>query len=99
MPDLHAAFTETCFWTDAAAHVPERFIGVTAHNPDGVVMPPGWNEAADAQLREELTCEGIPFFRATGGSRDRSHLQPGWGIAVDAPVPRDTLPAGTRLRT
>lgn len=87
MPDLPAAFLETYFWTYAAASVPERFIVVTAHNPDGVVMPPDWNEAADAQLREELTREGLAFFRVTGGARDRSHLEPGWGIAVEAPEP------------
>jgi hypothetical protein len=87
MPDLPAAFRETHFWTDAATPVPERFIVVTAHNPDGVITPPGANEAADLRLQEELTREGLPFFRVTGGARDRSHLEPGWGIAVEAPEP------------
>lgn len=87
MPDLPAAFLETHFWTEAATPLPGRFIVVTACNPDGLEAPPAWNEAADARLLAELTREGLPCFRVTGGARDRSHLEPGWGIAVDAPEP------------
>jgi len=87
MPDLPAAFLETYFWTDAGPSLPDRFIVVTAHNPDGVIAPPEWNDTADARLQAELTREGLPSFRVIGGARDRSHLEPGWGIAVEAPAP------------
>ncbi len=90
MPDLSlpAAFFETYFWTDSKEPLPERFIVVTACNPDGVIAPKQWSDDADARLRAELTRDGHCHFRVTGGARDRSHLEPGWGIAVDAPAPQ-----------
>lgn len=87
MSDLPASFLETYFWTDSSASLPERFIVVTACNPDGVLAAMEWNEAADARLLAELVRDGCAPFRVTGGSQDRRHLEPGWGIAVDAPHP------------
>jgi hypothetical protein len=63
--------------------VPPEFRILTAHNPEGVVTPPEANEEADTHLRAELDRQGFEYFPVTGGSRDFSHAEPGYGIVCD----------------
>ena len=85
MSDLSTAFSAAHFWTDAPTPLPERFVIVTAHNPDAVRTDAALNAAADARLHAELVADGHVPFRVTGGSPDRAHLEPGWGIATTDP--------------
>jgi hypothetical protein len=50
----------------------KKFAVVTAHNPDGQLMDPAANDAADAELRTEIEKLGLKHFRVTGGSRDKN---------------------------
>lgn len=80
---LPPAFSRTYFIADKQdAGWPDRFAVVTAHNPDGVVLSPAANRNADARLERRLTALGCTPFRVTGGSKDMSHAEPGWGFAI-----------------
>ena len=65
--------------------LPARFGIVTAFNADSAISAPDVNERADAELKCHLVAAGLPHFRVTGGSRDGSHREPGYGIAADSP--------------
>lgn len=65
--------------------LPPRFGIVTAHNPGSRIAAPEDNERADAALGLALAAAGLAYFRATGGSRDGSHREPGYGIAAESP--------------
>lgn len=68
-----------------ASGLPASFGIVTAYNAGSAISPPGVNEKADAELKAHLVAAGLPFFRVTGGSRDGSHQEPGYGIAAGSP--------------
>jgi hypothetical protein len=68
-----------------ATGLPRRFGIVTAYNGNSKIAANEVNEEADAALKRELIAGGFPHFRVTGGSRDGSHLEPGYGIAADSP--------------
>ncbi|MFI5360394.1 MAG: DUF3293 domain-containing protein [Elusimicrobiota bacterium] len=76
--------------------LPSRFGIVTAHNPGNALAPARDNEDADAELKRALVSAGLPHFRVTGGSRDRSHQEPGYGII--AASPEDIRPISRRFR-
>ena len=63
--------------------LPVGFGIVTACNPMGVTVEASVNEDLDRDLGLSLLRRGIPHFRVTGGSRDMSHAEPGYGCAVD----------------
>jgi hypothetical protein len=65
--------------------LPARFGIVTAYNPDSRIAPEDENKKADAELKLALVAAGIPHFRVTGGSRNDSHREPGYGIVADSP--------------
>ena len=82
-PKLPPEFSRTYFIADKQdAGWPERFAVVTAHNPDGVVVSPAANRDADARLEKRLTALGCTPFRVTGGSKEMSHAEAGWGFAI-----------------
>ena len=68
-----------------ASGLPPRFGIVTAYNADSLILEPDVNERADAELKLFLVAAGLPHFRVTGGSRDGSHREPGYGIVADSP--------------
>lgn len=68
-----------------SAGLPARFGIVTACNPNSAIAAPSANEKADAELEGALAAAGLPHFRVTGGSRDGSHREPGYGIVADSP--------------
>jgi uncharacterized protein DUF3293 len=81
-PDhLKAHFTAEVLSTG----LPPRFGIVTAYNPDSRIAPDGENMKADAELKRALVAAELPHFRVTGGSRDDSHREPGYGIAAESP--------------
>ena len=65
--------------------LPERFGVITAYNPDGQLALESENVQADAKLKDCLETAKLCYFRVTGGSRDGSHVEPGFGIMVDDP--------------
>lgn len=91
VPDLPASFSDAYFWTGVSGVLPEHFVIVTAYNPDALPTAPDLNAAADARLQAELAAGGHEAFRVTGGSRDRAHLEPGWGIPARTPAPLGSL--------
>ena len=66
-----------------AVDLPVEFGIVTACNPMGVTVEASVNEGLDRDLGLSLLGQDIPHFRVTGGSRDMSHAEPGYGCAVD----------------
>ena len=78
------AYDQAHFQLDSpAVDLPIGFGIVTACNPMGVTMDASVNEGMDRDLRQSLLDQGIQHFRVTGGSRDMSHAEPGYGCAVD----------------
>ena len=84
-PRLPAAYFKTWF----AAKTPNRPTGfgvVTAFNPMGRATSPVENRRRDLRLRRTLKALRLPHFRVTGGSRDGSHREPGWGVVAKSPT-------------
>ena len=78
------AYDQAHFQLDSpAVDLPVEFGIVTAGNPMGVTVEASVNEGLDRDLGLSLLRRGIPHFRVTGGSRDMSHAEPGYGCAVD----------------
>ncbi len=63
--------------------LPVEFGIVTACNPMGLTVEASVNEGLDRDFRLYLLGQSIPHFRVTGGSRDMSHAEPGYGCVVD----------------
>ena len=86
MEPLPTEFTQVFFRaTMPIGGWPERFAVVTAHNPDGLLVEPAANDAADEALRAAIEKRGLTHFRVTGGSRDEQHREPGWGFSPATP--------------
>jgi hypothetical protein len=68
-----------------ASGLPRRFGIVTAYNADSEIAAGDANKKADVELERRLAAASLPHFRVTGGSRDGSHSEPGYGIAADSP--------------
>lgn len=60
--------------------LPARFGVVTACNPIGKQSSLAENRRRDAALRRRLKALEITHFRVTGGNREGSHQEPGWGV-------------------
>ncbi|MBI3552031.1 MAG: DUF3293 domain-containing protein [Elusimicrobia bacterium] len=67
-----------------SGRLPNRFGIVTAFNSDGEPQPEEVNWKRDRELRQVLIDAGLKHFRVTGGSRDASHREPGFGILADS---------------
>ena len=86
MEPLPTEFTQVFFRASVPfGGWPKRFAVVTAHNPDGQLVEPAANDAADAELRTAIEKRGLTYFRVTGGSRDEKHREPGWGFSSTTP--------------
>jgi len=91
-PNLAAAF-EAVLIEIAPRSLPDSFAIITAWNPNGLDAALAENEAADEALHALLTQGLDPTaealgsldvpFRCTGGNADRSHVEPGWGAAIE----------------
>jgi hypothetical protein len=62
--------------------LPKGFAIVTAFNPMDHRYPPEENRAKDQALKGLLDHRMIESIRATGGSPDMSHAEPGWAIST-----------------
>ena len=86
MEPLPTEFTQVFFRaTMPVDGWPKKFAVVTAHNPDGQLLEPAANDAADDALRAAIEKRGLTYFRVTGGSRDEKHREPGWGFSSATP--------------
>lgn len=76
-------YHQTLFRLEGAPDpLPGAFAIITAWNPMGRSAPIVENESADRALH---TCLGEmtgTLFRATGGSPDFTHAEPGWAAAI-----------------
>lgn len=79
-----------------ASGLPARFGIVTAYNAASAIAPEAANRKADEELKHLLVAAGLPHFRVTGGSRDGSHREPGYGIVANSP--EDVRPISRRFR-
>jgi hypothetical protein len=80
---LPAAFTKAYFrGAPPKGGWPKRFVVITAYNPEARVVTCAENSAADRSLRRQLGKDALSAFRVTGGSRDRRHVEPGWGFVL-----------------
>lgn len=77
---LKAFYFDASFSVPRRGKPPPRFGVVTACNPMGKKAPAAANRRRDAALLRRLKALGLPRFRVTGGNRDGSHREPGWGI-------------------
>ena len=64
---------------------PADFAIITAYDPEGRVVPPADNVAADARLHAELRAAGFRPHRVIGSSTDGRHLEPGWALPIGLP--------------
>ncbi len=79
-----SAYDQAHFQLDSpAVDLPVGFGIVTACNPMGVTVEASVNEGLDRDLGLSLVDQGIQHFRVTGGSKDMSHAELGYGCAVD----------------
>lgn len=86
MDPLPPEFTQVFFRASVpSAGWPQKFAVVTAHNPDGQLVEPAANDAADEELRASIEKLGLKHFRVTGGSRDEKYREPGWGFSSATP--------------
>ena len=80
---LKAPYFEAYFKADLRGRaLPPSFGVVTACNPFGKRSTSAVNRRRDAQLRAELDAMKLKRFRVTGGSKDGSHREPGWGVVT-----------------
>ena len=67
----------------AIKDLPDSFGIVTACNPDGEEVGSAENLRLDRELVSLLSSSAVKNFRVTGGSRDMTHAEPGYGCLVD----------------
>lgn len=79
LPSAYRAVRFRCELRD----IPSEFRVVTAWNPDGEVTDVAANHLADEHLRNEIARQGFESFPVTGGDRDFSHAEPGYGIVCN----------------
>ena len=84
-PRFLASYFQTWFLVQNRS-LPARFGVVTAQNPMDRKLPAAENRRRDARLRRTLKALGLPHFRVTGGSRDGSHRERGWGVVTKSPT-------------
>lgn len=60
--------------------LPANFGVVTACNPFGRLLPDVENQRRTEALRLRLAKLGVSVFPVAGGSRDATHLEPGFGV-------------------
>src|SRR5690606_4067445 len=75
--------------------LPIAFAIITAWNPMGRPAPLADNEAADRALHSDLRNMTGSLFRATGGSPDFTHAEPGWAAEISR---EEAIDIGRRFR-
>ena len=93
MARLKASYFNAYFTADICGKIPARFAVVTACDPMGRRSTPAANRRRDAILLRRLKALKIARFRVTGGSKDGSHREPGWGLIVKSPAAARALAA------
>lgn len=88
MARLKAPYFDAYFSAAIKGRAPKRFAVVTAHNPLGKKSTPAANRRRDTALRRRLKALEIRHFRVTGGNRDGSHREPGWGLIAPRNIAR-----------
>ncbi len=96
MARLKASYFNAYFSADIRGKIPSRFAVITACDPMGRRSTPAANRRRDAALRRHLKTLNIQRFRVTGGSKDGSHREPGWGLVVDSPEAARAIAASFR---
>jgi hypothetical protein len=77
---------KACFAAELpASGLPARFAIVTAYHPLSAITAEDANRKADADLERVLAAAGLAHFRVTGGTRDGSHREPGYGVIAESP--------------
>jgi len=78
------AYKQAHFLIDPAIKdLPDSFGIVTSCNPNGEEVGSAENLRLDRELGSLLSSTGSDHFRVTGGSRDMTHAEPGYGCLVD----------------
>jgi hypothetical protein len=75
-------------------HLVAPVVVVTAWNPDGIVLPPGDNQARNQLLVAELDRLGIAHWPAVGRDLDTPHFEE--GVAVPGMTQADGTALGAR---
>ena len=75
---------------------PRSFGIITACNPDGRTLTDEENDQATKKLRFELEHANLEHFHVTGGSKDFSHAEQGFGIVF--PNQEESIAWGQRYR-
>ena len=86
MTRLKASYFNAYFTYEVRGRLPARFAVVTACDPMGREAPATLNRRRDAALRRRLKTLKIRHFRVTGGTKDGSHREPGWGLMMESPA-------------
>jgi Protein of unknown function (DUF3293) len=77
-------YLQTFFQTPCKPQpLPLEFIIITACNPEGRNYPQPENDRYDAGLAAHLTQQALSFWRVNGGSKDFSHVEPGYAVETD----------------
>lgn len=82
MARLKASYFNAYFTYEVQGRLPAHFAVVTACDPMGREARPAVNRRRDAALRRRLKALKIRHFRVTGGTKDGSHQEPGWGLII-----------------
>jgi hypothetical protein len=93
---LPEAYFQTWFRVESDGPRPKRFGVVTAYHPNGKTASAAKNRAADRRLRLLLEQRKVPHARVTGGNKEGTHREPGWGFA--AASPKDVRALARRFR-
>lgn len=81
--DLPEEYSQTVFESSLpTCEWPAQFAIVTAYNPRGKSSDLEENQQRDRALHELLDSRGERHWCVTGGSPDRSHQEPGYGIQI-----------------
>lgn len=95
-PRVRAEYFDTQFRTQKpVSGWPTQFAVITARNPDGCCTGDKHNKSLDAELDTFCAAKDLARWSVTGGSRDFSHAEPGFGVECDLPT---ALAVGRRFR-
>jgi hypothetical protein len=80
---MHAAYFEALFALhDFAGKWPAQFAIITAWATTGSDRPLSENEAADRQLKQEISRRRVWHQRVTGYCLKTGHAEPGWAVEL-----------------
>ena len=90
-PAIKPSYYQAYFHSDVPLErLPPSFGILTAYNPAGGILLPHENNQREKDLEQQLVSMGHAFMRISGGSRDGSHMEPGYGVwTLDAEALRE----------